>query len=118
MRLPIVHELLGRLYSDAEWEALCNRCGLCCYESRWTQFGWEKTDEACPKLSAEQTCTVYSDRHDHEPDCIKVSPSVVLSGILPIECSYHDELRRIVDEDWGGDDPRRLPNQRRTRRRR
>lgn len=115
-RLPVVHELLGRLYSDSEWEALCNRCGACCYESRWTDVGWEDTGVACPHLDLETTlCTAYGERFDVEADCIRVTPSVVLSGILPSECSYHDELRRLTDEDEAAFDRR---DARRARRRR
>ncbi|MCO4771326.1 MAG: hypothetical protein KDA24_14930 [Deltaproteobacteria bacterium] len=99
-RLPVVHELLGRVYTDTEWEALCNRCGACCYESRWTDTGWEDTGVPCEYLDAEsKLCGAYGKRFDVEPDCIRVTASVVLSGILPPECSYHDELARITEED-------------------
>jgi len=105
-RLPIVHELLGRLYSEAEWEALCNRCGACCYESRWTDLGWEDTGVPCSWLDEESMlCGAYGRRFEVEDDCIRVDSSVVLQGIMPAECSYLDELSRIIEEDHGGEDP-------------
>ncbi len=116
-RLPIVHDLLGRIYTDAEWEALCNRCGACCYESRWTDMGWEETGIPCGFLDLEsKLCGAYGTRFDVEADCIRVDSSVVLQGILPVECSYLDELNRIIEEDHGGADPR-APTQPREQRR-
>ena len=106
-RLPIVHELLGHLYSDREWEALCNRCGACCYESRWIDGGWEKTSIPCTLLNEETLlCRSYEDRMELEIDCIRVTPSVVLAGMMPVECSYVEELGRIIEQDHGGQDPR------------
>lgn len=106
-RLPIVHDLLGRIYTEAEWEALCTRCGACCYESRWTDFGWEDTGVPCSYLDLEtKLCGAYGRRFEVEDDCIRVDSSVVLQGILPVECSYRDELNRIAEEDQGGQEPR------------
>ena len=42
-----VHVLLGRVYSDAEWEALCNHCGECCYKAEWVRDRWVATEEPC-----------------------------------------------------------------------
>ncbi len=114
-----MHELLGRLYSEAEWEALCNRCGACCYESRWTELGWEDTGVPCSWLDEEtKLCGAYGRRFEVEADCIRVDPSVVLQGIMPVECSYLDELSTLVEEDHGGDDPRETTRGRRPRRER
>ena len=107
VRLPIVHELLGRIYSDREWEALCNRCGKCCYETRAIEGEWVRTGVPCRFLDVlDKTCDVYTHRFQAEEDCTRVTPSLVLQGILPHDCSYHDEVRRIVEEDHGGMDPR------------
>ncbi len=107
-RLPVVHELLGRIYSDAEWEALCNGCGNCCYESVEGHSGWIRTGVPCRYLDLlERHCTVYPQRFQAEKSCMRVTPSVVLRGVLPQDCSYHDEVRRIVEEDHGGRDPRK-----------
>ncbi len=103
----MVHELLGRVYTDAEWEALCNGCGDCCYESHETDTGWERTSIPCKYLDDfDRSCRVYSNRFQAEKHCIRVLPAVVTSGLLPAHCSYHDEMHRIIDEDYGGYDPR------------
>lgn len=107
VRLPVMHELLGRLYSDAEWEALCNKCGKCCYEAREIDGRWVRTGVPCRFLDIlDKTCDVYTHRFQAEEDCTRVTPSLVLQGILPEECTYHDEVKRIVEEDYGGHDPR------------
>jgi uncharacterized protein len=106
-RLPIVHEMLGRIYSDREWEALCNKCGKCCYEAYEIDDKWVRTGVPCKFLDVlDKTCHVYSHRFQAEEGCTRVTPSLVLKGILPEDCSYHDEVRRIVEEDHGGMDPR------------
>lgn len=106
-RLPVVHDLLGRLYTDAEWEALCNRCGLCCYESRWTGSEWHDTGVPCRYLDEDtKLCRAYGTRFQAEEDCIRTDPKIVLRGMLPAECSYLEEVERIVEEDYGGEDPR------------
>lgn len=116
VRLPLVHSLLGRLYSDREWEALCNKCGKCCYEAREVDDRWVRTGVPCRFLDVlDTTCGVYPHRFQAEAQCTRVTPGVVLQGILPAECSYHDEVRRIVEEDYDGNDPR--PRRRPPRRR-
>ncbi len=115
--LPQVHQLLGRLYTDAEWEALCNRCGDCCYESVWTDTGWEDTGRPCPHLDLDSLlCGAYGQRFEVEPECIRVTPSVVLSGMLPESCSYHEELRALVEEDEAREQRQRGKGRRRRRR--
>lgn len=114
-----MHELLGRIYTDGQWEGLCSRCGACCFESRWTDTGWEQTDVPCTYLDGStKECNAYGQRFEVEQDCIRVTPSVVLSGILPSECSYNDELHRIAEEEWEGDAPRSDRGRRGSRRRR
>ncbi len=120
-RLPVVHDLLGRVYSDAEWEGLCDGCGECCYESRWTDTGWLHTGTPCRYLDLEKRCRVYSHRFQAEKDCIKVNASVVLQGILPTSCAYVQEMQRIVEEDYDGlgpDERDRRKRKRRSKRRR
>jgi uncharacterized protein len=105
--LPVVHELLGRVYTDAAWEALCDRCGLCCYESRWTEVGWVHTSIPCSRLDDfDRTCRVYPNRFQAEESCIRVTPSVVMSGMMPPCCAYLDEYDRLVEHEHGGRDPR------------
>ena len=118
-KLPVVYDLLGRLYSHAEWEALCKGCGLCCYVNHLTDTGWVSTGVPCRYLDVvDRTCRVYPQRFDAEPECTKVTPSVVHSGMMPPDCGYNDELQRIVEEDYDGRDPRSRSARDRKRRRR
>jgi uncharacterized cysteine cluster protein YcgN (CxxCxxCC family) len=90
--------------SRAEWESLCDGCGLCCL----IRFEDEDTGEVFPtrvhcKLFDPDacTCTDYANRKAHVPDCIKLTPGKV--GALkwmPKSCAY----RRIHEgrglADW------------------
>lgn len=90
--------------SRAEWESLCDGCGLCCL----IRFEDEDTGEVFPtrvhcKLFDPDacTCTDYANRKAHVPDCIKLTPGKV--GTLkwmPKSCAY----RRIHEgrglADW------------------
>ena len=102
-----MHDLLGHLYSDAEWEALCDRCGQCCFESRWIDGGWVHTSIPCRYLDDfDRSCRVYVNRFQAEDDCIRVDPAVVKQGVLPPTCAYVEEYDRLVEEEHGGHDPR------------
>jgi len=105
-----VHVLLGRVYSDAEWEALCNHCGECCYKAEWVRDRWVATEEPCSYLRvSDNHCRVYSRRFEAEPECSRVTPSVVLQGMLPEGCTYVDEMHQIIEDDFEGEDPRLAP---------
>jgi len=99
--------LLGRRYAHEQWEALCNRCGDCCYESEWNGARWVSTGVPCRHLDVETNhCKVYTCRFETEPQCNPVTPSSVLQGMLPESCSYVDELEAVIGEDFDGHDPR------------
>lgn len=115
--LAVVHDLLGHLYTDAEWEALCARCGRCCFESRATDTGWKHTSIPCRYLDDfDRTCKVYGNRFQAEEYCIRVSPAVVKQGVMPQGCAYVAEYERLVEQEHGGHDPAdRAPRTRRGR---
>ncbi|MER8124560.1 YcgN family cysteine cluster protein, partial [Acinetobacter baumannii] len=76
----------------AEWESLCDGCGLCCL----VRFEDEETGEVIPtrvhcKLFDPDVCRCsdYANRKAHVPDCIKLTPhnSEALEW-MPKSCAY------------------------------
>lgn len=76
----------------AEWESLCDGCGLCCL----VRFEDEDTGEVVPtkvhcKLFDPQTCACsnYAERERHVPDCIKLTPHNIEDlPWMPKSCAY------------------------------
>jgi uncharacterized protein len=78
--------------TPAEWESLCDRCGLCCMvkledEDTGAIYG---TDIACRLFDAGTcTCASYGTRRKKVRDCIKLTPAAVRSiRWLPTTCAY------------------------------
>ena len=88
----------------AEWESLCDGCGLCCL----VRFEEEESGDIIPtrvhcKLFDPQrcVCTDYVNRAEHVPDCVKLTPgNVEALAWMPLSCAY----RRIHEgrglADW------------------
>ncbi len=78
--------------SPAEWESLCDGCGLCCL----IRFEDEDTGEIIPtrvacKLFDGQLCRCsdYAGRKKHVPDCIKLTPGNIEDLLwMPRSCAY------------------------------
>jgi uncharacterized cysteine cluster protein YcgN (CxxCxxCC family) len=78
--------------TKAEWESLCDHCGLCCLHS--VQDG--KTGKikllavACRNLDTSTCrCLVYNDKIKTEPDCTMLSPDKIRRiKKLPYTCAY------------------------------
>ena len=86
-----MYHLLGRTFSEEEWESMCTRCGLCCYEKEEGVDGEViTTDRACQFLTAENACSVYDERFIHCSECGAVTPQRLLTEpeLLPFECPY------------------------------
>ena len=76
----------------AEWESLCDGCGLCC------QIRVEDEDSgdialsnvACKYLCLNShRCTDYANRQNNVADCMKVTPENVMAlDWLPHSCGY------------------------------
>lgn len=89
--------------SRAEWEALCDGCGLCCL----VRFEDEDTGEVIPakvhcKLLDPATCRCsdYAARRAQVPDCIKLTPAKVgRLKWMPKSCAYRrlHEGRGLAD---------------------
>lgn len=78
--------------NQAEWEALCDSCGLCCL----IKLEDEDTEEiaytkvACKLLDCKTArCSDYADRHQTVPDCIQLTPEKLRNiRWLPSSCAY------------------------------
>ena len=81
----------ARMRRKARWEALCRRCGLCCYEKEYrgmtvvTNFS-----RPCRHLdTASRLCTVYESRFETCAQCRKMT---ILHAMfvhwLPPACGY------------------------------
>ena len=78
--------------TPAEWESLCDGCGLCCV----VRFEDELTGEITPtrvhcKLFDPHACRCrdYENRKAHVPDCIKLTPGNVDDlNWMPRSCAY------------------------------
>lgn len=78
--------------SQAEWEALCDGCGLCCLvkleDDETAEVAYTKV--SCKLLDCETAqCSDYPNRLQHVPDCIQLTPEK-LDKIhwLPSSCAY------------------------------
>ena len=88
----------------AEWESLCDHCGLCCLHS--VQDG--KTGKirllavACQYLDTSTCrCLIYEDRSKTEPDCMILSPETFRRiKKLPYTCAYRSLIEGRELEWW------------------
>lgn len=81
-----------------DWEAICTKCGKCCYEKVDLGAGEIRyTDEPCQYLDLETNlCKIYNERHELEPDCISLTEELVRTlGWLPEDCAYLEYVRYI-----------------------
>ena len=92
-----------RQMTAAEWESLCDGCGLCCL----IRFEDEDTGEIIPtrvhcKLfdSSACRCSDYANRKQYVPDCIKLTPgNIEALEWMPKSCGYRrlHEGRGLAD---------------------
>lgn len=78
--------------SEAEWESLCDGCGLCCQIRVQDPDTGEMalSNVACRYLCLKtHQCADYAGRHYNVPDCVKVTPENVMElDWLPHTCAY------------------------------
>lgn len=76
----------------AEWESLCDGCGLCCQIRIEDEDSGEiaLSDAACRLLDlCTHRCKDYANRQAKVPDCVKVTPENVHALTwLPHSCAY------------------------------
>lgn len=90
--------------SPAEWEMLCDGCGLCCQLRVEDEDTGEiaLSDAACRLLDLEShNCSDYANRRARVSDCVKVRPENVLKlDWLPHTCAYRLVAQGYDLPDW------------------
>jgi uncharacterized cysteine cluster protein YcgN (CxxCxxCC family) len=102
-RKPFWEAKTLRQMTVAEWESLCDGCGLCCL----IRFEDEDTGEVIPtRVSCRLfdgeacRCTDYPNRKRFVPDCIKLTPDNIDDLMwMPKSCAYRrlHEGRGLAD---------------------
>ncbi|MEZ4600555.1 MAG: hypothetical protein R2940_12275 [Syntrophotaleaceae bacterium] len=89
-----------------DWEAICNRCGQCCFE-KWVEGDGvvHVTPIACRYLDiVSRECKVYHKRFEVGERCMKLTPELVRSvNWLPPDCAY---VLFVTGKDRAGGAPR------------
>ena len=87
---------------QTDWESLCHRCGLCCFEKGIDGKGnIIETAVPCRHLDIHtRLCRVYAERQAIEFDCIKLTPENVGNlSWLPASCAYRNDRRQQATEE-------------------
>ncbi|MBN1958294.1 MAG: YkgJ family cysteine cluster protein [Desulfuromonadales bacterium] len=80
---------------QSSWDAICRRCGACCFEKKIDRRGTVLTTSVpCRFLDIhERLCTAYEQRFQVMPDCIQLTPDNISTlKWLPQECAYRQYL--------------------------
>ena len=88
-----------------EWDKLCNRCGLCCFEKSVDLQGrFVTTRIPCRHLDIiSRECRVYHKRLDVGEGCVKLTPEVVKQADwLPDTCAYRTNAGCVTRDDEFG----------------
>lgn len=96
--------------SFEEWEALCKRCGRCCFEKIEKQDGSViVTDKPCSYLDlSTRECRIYERRFELCPDCLPINQENLLKSTwLPEDCGYVEYGRRQAGIDRASEKRRR-----------
>ena len=81
---------------EKSWEALCERCGLCCFEKIEDDSGTIFfTRTPCRYLDVvTRECKVYERRFAINPECVKLTPGLVGElRWLHDGCAYRKAVR-------------------------
>jgi uncharacterized protein len=83
------------VHNDQIWEALCEQCGVCCFEKIEAESGAIFfTRTPCRYLDiVTRQCKIYDRRFDINPECVKLTPELV-KGLrwLHDKCGYMKAL--------------------------
>lgn len=79
--------------TEEEWEAICERCGRCCYEKIDSNGKIYYTAIPCEHLDLNtRLCCIYADREQHRSGCVALTPELLKQGLLPADCPYVADL--------------------------
>ncbi len=81
--------------SDQAWEAVCEKCGLCCFEKFESENGAIFfTQTPCRYLDiVTRMCKIYDRRFEINPECVKLTPEMVKKiSWLHDGCGYRKKL--------------------------
>ncbi len=84
-------------YDTGAWEALCEQCGLCCFEKIEDDHGTIFfTSTPCRYLDVHtRQCRIYERRFEINPHCVKLTPELVATlRWLHDDCGYMKALGR------------------------
>jgi len=84
------------MVAENAWEALCERCGLCCFEKIEDDSGTIFfTRTPCRYLDVvSRECRIYERRFAINPECVKLTPELVGELTwLHDECAYRKGLK-------------------------
>jgi uncharacterized protein len=82
-------------FSEKAWEAICERCGVCCFEKIEDENGnIFFTSTPCRYLDiVTRLCKIYDRRFDINPECVKLEPELIGKlNWLHDECGYMKAL--------------------------
>jgi uncharacterized protein len=81
-----------------EWDAICDRCGLCCYQKKYLHHRLViDLSSPCPYLDeSTRQCRVYENRFRVCLDCRRVTRyHALFSGLMPADCAYVRKYRKF-----------------------
>ncbi|SEA14553.1 hypothetical protein SAMN05660420_01374 [Desulfuromusa kysingii] len=80
--------------NSKQWENICERCGRCCFEKYEYRGKIFYSDTPCEYLDLEtKLCRIYPQRFELNPECVRLSPDLVQSGVLPDDCPYVKKIK-------------------------
>jgi len=83
-------------FDSKAWEAICEQCGLCCFEKLEDEDGRILfTSTPCRYLDIDtRRCKIYQKRFKIFPECVQLTPELVKDlKWLHRSCGYKKALR-------------------------
>jgi len=82
-------------------EALCKRCGRCCYHKLIVGEVIIAMDDACQYLdTSTKVCSIYDKRFEMNPRCLSVAQGI-RKRVFPNDCPYVAHLKHYQGPLYG-----------------